>query len=300
MDGTTFRDVMQVVPALALAAAGQVAATALGQCARLFDEHGSTATLLARHAARSAAFYTDDLSVHVAESAHVAATHAAYSAQRQAERFSTITDALAAAVEASVQTAAASAQRCAHRQAGRAAAFADGQAAAANQALQSLAGVLPGFVPPPAEGFGSSSSSSSRAGDIFRAVERRAAQEQLHQLQQELQESRCELHAARLQLQAATDSVAALPQEVLLAVQGQMRRALREGVVELMREALASPEPGSPAAAAAAGVPVAGMYEQQQSEEEQQSDDGSEGRRSSSDGEAFVMVEAELAADGSN
>lgn len=200
MDGTTFRDVMQVVPALALAAAGQVAATALGQCARLLDEHGSTATLLARHAARSAAFYTDDLSVHVAESAHVAATHAAYSAQRQAERFSTITDALAAAVEASVQTAAASAQRCAHRQAGRAAAFADGQAAAANQALQSLAGVLPGFVPPPA----------------------------------------------------------------------------------------------------AAGVPVAGMYEQQQSEEEQQSDDGSEGRRSSSDGEAFVMVEAELAADGSN
>jgi hypothetical protein len=56
---------LQVVPALALAAAGQVAATAMGQCARLLDEHGSTATLLARHAARSAAFYTGKgLSLH--------------------------------------------------------------------------------------------------------------------------------------------------------------------------------------------------------------------------------------------
>jgi hypothetical protein len=57
---------LQVVPALALAAAGQVAATALGQCASLLDEHGSTATLLARHAARSAAFYTGkSLSLHL-------------------------------------------------------------------------------------------------------------------------------------------------------------------------------------------------------------------------------------------
>jgi hypothetical protein len=63
---------VQVVPALALAAVGQVAATALGQCARLLDEHGSTATLLARHAARSAAFYTGEpLSLHLRKMWHM-------------------------------------------------------------------------------------------------------------------------------------------------------------------------------------------------------------------------------------
>jgi hypothetical protein len=103
--------------------------------------------------------FADDLSLHVAESAHVAASHAAYTAQRQAERVSAITDILANAVEATVQTAATFAQRCAHRQAGRAAAFADDRAAAANQALNSLAGILPGYVPPAADGIGSSSSS---------------------------------------------------------------------------------------------------------------------------------------------
>jgi hypothetical protein len=123
-----------------------------------------TTTTLSRIAPAPLLIAADDLSLHVAESAHVAASHAAYTAQRQAERVSAITDILANAVEAAVQTAAASAQRCAHRQAGRAAAFADDRAAAANQALNSLAGVLPGYVPPPAaaDGFGSSSSSRAR------------------------------------------------------------------------------------------------------------------------------------------
>jgi hypothetical protein len=122
-------------------------------------------------AALPANLVTDDLSVHLAESAHVAAFHAAYTAQRQAQRVSTITDALATAVEASVQTAATSAQRCAHRQADRAAAFADVQAAAANQALQSLAGVLPGYVPPAADESDSNSNNRASGGAFAGASE---------------------------------------------------------------------------------------------------------------------------------
>lgn len=501
---------LQVVPAIALAAAGQVAATTLGQCARLLDEHGSAATLLTRHAARNAAYYTGkavpasyphnqlpwirmlpgfgptcmyylqshthnaelsqflylvanrpqlvltsspnrlrpcccrwrwvctglclcltavdlarvcgqalhttsdpglrsmhahhhplwepahtqastrcsparvahccccccellaslscqctgDLSHHVANRAQLYAARAAYQAQRQAHRVTSLTDTLADVLEASVQTAAASAQRAAHRQADRAAAFADDQAAAANIAMQSLVGRLPGGVQhntssnssggfaadefdpwaniPPrhsnsssdrsaqaacnaaspaaaAPGGTDSGTSSSPAAppvsmfpqdvaqvhgagfstpaaatqelqdqllateaalentvaalddahaqlavrqltaDIFRAVERRATNEQLQELSRALLQSRAELHAARLQLEAAADTVAALPQQMVLMVQNQMRRAMREGMVELMREALASPEPATPAAAAAVeGAPVMG------------------------------------------
>jgi hypothetical protein len=117
---------------------------------------------------------------------------------------------------------------------------------------------------------------------------------------------RSELHAARLQLEAATASVAALPQEMVLMVQGQMRRALREGMVELMREALASPEPYPAAAAAAELVPV--MFEEhheQQDVQQQQMGLGLLGpaaaqqhSRSSSEGEAFVIVDAALSEEG--
>jgi hypothetical protein len=116
-----------------------------------------------------------------------------------------------------------------------------------------------------------------------------------------------------LQLEAATASVAALPQEMVLVVQSQMRRALREGMVELMREALASPEPGSPAAAAGGGGGGAASSFSTAAAADSGGDGGScaavdeglavanaeegdgdddEQCRSSSDSEAFVMVEA--------
>jgi hypothetical protein len=98
---------------------------------------------------------------------------------------------------------------------------------------------------------------------------------------------------------------------MVLMVQGQMRRALREGMVELMRDALASPEPGSPAAAAAAAAGSDGNAAvvddalpftlEQQFEEESvgKSEPGSGEGGSSSDGEAFVMVDA-ASSDGGN
>jgi hypothetical protein len=98
---------------------------------------------------------------------------------------------------------------------------------------------------------------------------------------------------------------------MVLMVQGQMRRALREGMVELMRDALASPEPGSAAAAAAAagcdgdaaGVDGAVPFVMDQ-QFEQESVIGSESSGgeggSSSDGEAFVMVDAASSDGGSN
>jgi hypothetical protein len=89
---------------------------------------------------------------------------------------------------------------------------------------------------------------------------------------------------------------------MVLAVQGQMRRALREGMVELMRDALASPEPDSAAAAAAGfGGDAAGdvdegfpfLLEQQLEQGSVSgSEHGSDEGGSSSDGEAFVMVDA--------
>jgi hypothetical protein len=100
---------------------------------------------------------------------------------------------------------------------------------------------------------------------------------------------------------------------MVLMVQGQMRRALREGMVELMRDALASPEPGSAAASTGFGGDAAELggdaalpflLGQQLEQVEQESVDGSEHGSgeggSSSDGEAFVMVDAASSDGGSN
>lgn len=311
-----FRDLMTLVPSLAVAAMSQIAAGALSSAAQLLDEHGHMASVVARHTASRTADMTDTLSNRIAQNAFVYANRSAYAAQQTAETVSSVSNTLMAAAEAAVHCATARAQDAVRRQADSWQQYAQDQAVAANQsaqdAVQAIAGHIPGLVPePPATGAPSQpqpataaaasatvhsvgmpvgeqfelstlvssvpggfstaaapAASTRTAGlpetqaeqlsaalaaaqaaladaqqqlivkqlvsDIFRAIERTAAHEVVLDLRQQLQQSRADLEAAALQLESAAATVAALPAQMTLLVQQQLRRSIQRAEADNM------------------------------------------------------------------
>jgi len=88
---------------------------------------------------------------------------------------------------------------------------------------------------------------------IFTSVLNQAWQQQLtstaNQFQlclSALESTRQDLNTAQAELQAARQQLQQLPDQMMSMLQEQMRRSMREGLVEVVRDALASPEPQAP------------------------------------------------------
>jgi hypothetical protein len=85
---------------------------------------------------------------------------------------------------------------------------------------------------------------------IFSRVLNQAWQQQLATVTSQLQMSltalevsRQDFNAAQAELQAARHQLQLLPDQMMAMLQEQMRRSMREGLVEVVRDALATPEP---------------------------------------------------------
>ena len=88
---------------------------------------------------------------------------------------------------------------------------------------------------------------------IFTSVLNQAWQQQLTSTTSQfqlclsaLESTRQDLNAAQAELQAARQQLQQLPDQMMAMLQEQMRRSMREGLVEVVRDALASPEPQGP------------------------------------------------------